>query len=185
MKLKVKLISTIASFCLILAIICVGVWAASTGTVRIGGTVSFNATDIFCDVTGSFANVEGEAPILTKLEFNAANDSPDQSSWANNPINFNKTATPIVLTITIFNRSTERELLVTMVDNIEEKDAVEDLGKSVTFGGSEYAFGSQKKIGVNTTLSFEITFTYTNVDFGLKDAPYNYTINLLNGDKVA
>ena len=180
MKLKAKLIYLIASICLVIAIISIGVLAASKATVTLGGTVSFTATDVFCEVTGSFQNVSGTAPVLSKLEFNASSQQPDQSTWANNPINFDNDATDIVLTITIKNKSNERDLIVKMVDNISEEDAVEDLGKDVKFDGQPYTFGEEHKIGINGEKTFTITFSYTNLDYGLDDAPYNYTITLLD-----
>lgn len=52
MKRKLKIIGTIASLGLCLAMLVVGVYAASTVTFNITGSVSFTVTEVFATVTG-------------------------------------------------------------------------------------------------------------------------------------
>lgn len=51
MKRKFKLLTSVASLCLAVALMAFGVYAAATPKVTISGTVSFNATNVFATVT--------------------------------------------------------------------------------------------------------------------------------------
>ncbi len=50
MSLKAKLISTISAFVLILTIVIVAVWAATQANVSLGGTINFQATNVYAKV---------------------------------------------------------------------------------------------------------------------------------------
>lgn len=182
MRLKAKLISLIASFCLVIAIVSIGVWAAGSGTVTIGGTVSFNATDVFCDVTGSFANVQGTAPAPEKLSWSASSEPTDFSSWKNMAINYDEDATPIVFTITIKNNSDERFIKVKLTDTA---DTTKNLTKTVKFDGQLYTLGEEVKVLKSETKSFEITFTYSEPDLSFSDAPWGYSLSLVDENFTA
>lgn len=51
MKRKFKLITSVASLCIAIALMAFGVYAASTPTVTVNGTVSFNAEKVLAEVT--------------------------------------------------------------------------------------------------------------------------------------
>ena len=49
---KTKLFASILSFCFALSVLCFGVYAAQTVNYTIGGTLTYNATGVFVDITG-------------------------------------------------------------------------------------------------------------------------------------
>ena len=84
MKKRVKLLTTIASLCLAVALMAFGVYAAANVTFTTTSTVSFTATT---DVFGTFeANVKktGSADALDTIEATRANTAG--SSWSNTTV---------------------------------------------------------------------------------------------------
>ncbi len=115
MKLKAKLISTIAAFAMVLCLTIVGVWAAATVTVSVTGTVSYTATDVDATVTGTITGIN-ETKSFTK-DFSA--DIADTSgAWDLSGITFVKNQ-DVVITLTVTNNSTERPLQATLANNGE------------------------------------------------------------------
>lgn len=57
MRRKVRIFSTIVSLALVLAVMCVGIWAASSVTLSSTGTLTFNPTDV--NATVAFADAGG------------------------------------------------------------------------------------------------------------------------------
>ena len=53
MTLKTKLISSISAFVLILTMLIVGVWAASTANVTLGGTIGFQASNVYAKISAT------------------------------------------------------------------------------------------------------------------------------------
>lgn len=114
MTTKAKLVSTIAAFCLVLALMVVGVLAATSATVQLGGSLSFTAKDVVATVkvsaTGCTETINGEGD-YTK-SFTSADET---AAWTKNDINltFSNKTTDIVITITIKNDAADRALTVT------------------------------------------------------------------------
>lgn len=113
MKLKAKLISTIAAFAMVLCLTIVGVWAAATVTVSVTGTVSYTATDVDATVTGSITGINETGKSFTKT-FNAAS-TEDSGEWDLSGITFVKNQ-KVVITLTVKNNSTERPLQATLAN---------------------------------------------------------------------
>ncbi len=157
MKLKAKLISTIAAFAMVLCLTIVGVWAAATVTVNVTGTVSYTATDVDATVTGSITGINESGKEFSKT-FNAAS-TEDSGTWDLSGITFVKNQ-DVVITLNVKNNSTERALTAT----IENK------------GGAA---------GTNTTAALGETTTAT-VNVGDQDGVnFTFTIHVGNWDKSA
>ena len=71
MKKKVKLFTTIASLCLAVALMAFGVYAASTVTYTVNGTVAYTMDDVLVDVTTKISKI-GVTTQLEKGEDNYA-----------------------------------------------------------------------------------------------------------------
>ena len=52
MTLKMKLISMISAFMLVLGLMLIGIYAVNQISVDFGGNISFTATDVYARVTG-------------------------------------------------------------------------------------------------------------------------------------
>lgn len=113
MKLKAKLISTIAAFAMVLCLTIVGVWAAATVTVSVTGNVSFVPVDINARVTGTITGIN-ESKSFTK-EFNA-DIADDSGAWDLSGITFVKHQ-DVVITLTVENLDETRGLTATITNN--------------------------------------------------------------------
>lgn len=155
MKLKAKLISTIAAFAMVLCLTIVGVWAAATVTVSVTGTVSYTATDVDATVTGEITGINESGKSFTKT-FNAASKE-NSGAWDLSGITFVKNQ-PVVITLNVKNNSTERKLSVTLANN----------------GGAG---------GINTTAALGAT-TEATINAG-DDEDFTFTINVTDWNKQA
>ncbi len=177
MTLKTKLITTISMFFLVVALLITGVWAVSSANVNIGGTISFNATNIYATITGSITGAT-TTPTLSPLNY-SANSTPtttELNSWKQN-LTFADVTTPTIKwTVTIQNKS-ERALYVTLTDNIS---TLTNATKTLTFDNGSAS--GEKTIPAKTskTYTMEIKVTDTNAsasveydfNFDLRDASY-------------
>ncbi len=173
MRLKTKLYSVIMAFCLMLSLLAVGVWAVNSGTVNIGGTVSFIATDIYATITGK---VEGatSTPSLSTLNYSATS-TPTQTelnTWSRD-LEFAKSTTPTIKwTVTIQNKS-ERVLYVSLTDNMT---SITNVSKSMTYDGTTYTTG-EKAIPAKTTKVFTMTAVVNDTN-KKASAVYDYAFDL-------
>ena len=72
MKRKFKLLTSVASLCLAVALMAFGVYAAAAPKVTISGTVSFNAKNVFATVTVyAGTGAEAEWDVVQTLTYNA------------------------------------------------------------------------------------------------------------------
>lgn len=80
MSFKTKMFSIATSIVLALAMLIIGVWAVQQGTVQMGGSISFNATDVYARVSGSITGTESTVE-LADLYFSAEDEnSPSDSA---------------------------------------------------------------------------------------------------------
>lgn len=157
MKLKAKLISTIAAFAMVLCLTIVGVWAAATVTVSVTGTVSYTATDVDATVTGTITGITESGKNFEKT-FNAAS-TENSGAWDLSDITFVKNQ-DVVITLTVKNNSTERPLQATLANNGEAT-------------------------GTNTTAALGETTTSTIAAGGDKTASFRFTIKVTDWNKTA
>ena len=103
MRRKVRIFSTIVSLALVLAVMCVGIWAASNVTLSSTGTLVFNPTDV--NATVAFANAGGTKTV----SFGQASYSFDETteneshSVAFTFAEANKTTDTWIFTVTVTN----------------------------------------------------------------------------------
>lgn len=162
MKLKAKLISTIAAFAMVLCLTIVGVWAAATVTVSVTGTVSYTATDVDATVTGTITGITESGKNFEKT-FNAAS-TENSGAWDLSGITFVKNQ-DVVITLNVKNNSTERPLQATLANNGEATgtNTTAALGETTT---------STIAAGDNASFTFTIKVTDWNI-------AASYGINLM------
>lgn len=103
MRRKVRIFSTIVSLALVLAVMCVGIWAASSVTLSSTGTLTFNPTDV--NATVAFADASG----TKQVSFGQSSYSFDETTTAeSHSVTFtfaeaNKTTDTWVFTVTVTN----------------------------------------------------------------------------------
>ena len=172
MTLKTRLITTISMFFLVVALLITGVWAASTANVNIGGTISFNATNIYATITGSISGAT-TTPTLSPLNY-SANSTPsttELNTWKQDLTFADATIPTIKWTVTIQNKS-ERTLYVTLTDNIS---TLTNATKTLTFDNGS-ADGEQTiPAKTSKVYTMEIKVTDTNASASVE---YNFIFDL-------
>ncbi|MBO5022353.1 MAG: hypothetical protein J6C53_02615 [Clostridia bacterium] len=167
MSLKAKLVSTIAAFCMVICLLSVGIWAASTGTVNVGGTVSFTATDVDVTIYGVVGTAAADAEDITTeiVTWDAASTGDTLTEDWTNALNFTK-GQDIVISLKVVNNNEERAVTVTLVD--DETAATNythtpSAGSSIAAGQSAVYTITLKVTDWNKkvegTLSYDLTVT--------------------------
>lgn len=164
MKLKAKLISTIAAFAMVLCLTIVGVWAAATVTVNVTGNVTYTAEDVDATVTGKITGVVGAAEKTYSVTFSAT-EPKSADTWALGDIVFEK-GQVVTITLEVHNNSTERSLTATLANNGEAA------GTNTTA-----ALGTTTSATINAGDKASFTFTIEVGDWN-KAAAYQINLGL-------
>ena len=181
MSAKVKLISFISAFVLVLGIMIIGVLSAEQVQVNIGGSVSFNATNVYARVSGDISGAGSGNKTFSTLTYSASETTGDESDWTDLALEFTETPDPIVITITVENLSTQRTLTV----NLENTLKGEGLDIAVTRDNGSYTSAANVELPVSTgdgssTTTFILTLTVANPNEDLTDVNFGYILNLFD-----
>ena len=118
MSTKVKLVSLISAFVLVLAIMMVAVMAVPTVTLNIGGNISFTATDLQVTISqGVLANgtLEDSANKMQGVKIDAYDDGAEElATWTNLNLAFNESGEDMTITFTITNNSKVDDIRATV-----------------------------------------------------------------------
>ena len=176
MSLKTKLISSISAFVLVLALLVVGVFALRQETITLGGTINFQAKNVYAEITGTISGQENGPASLPKLEFSNG-QTPDTSGWAKGDLVFDPNASPIQIQIAINvkNLSAERSLFVKVDDLI---GAVTNLTKSVMVGAEDKE-GAYVEVLPLKSVDYVISLSPTDEGESVT-GEYNYLITLID-----
>ena len=195
MTLKTKLISTISAFVLILTIVIVGVWAATQANIPMGGSVNFAATDVYVKITGEIEGAENSSAYadLPALIFSGETEGgqPSESDlqrWQKLDVDFNSSATPIKVKITIENLSTERWLLVNVIEGDNNGSPSDNLIREVQKENGAYTLGENHTLNPSTgegtsKVEFTINLTVDDPNYSVNTV-YDYIINLNNSNEA-
>ena len=181
MSAKVKLISFISAFVLVLGIMIIGVLSAEQVKVNIGGSVSFNATNVYAKVSGNISGAQTGNKTFSTLTYSAEETTGDESDWTNLDLNFDSDATPILIEITVENLSTDRELQVSLENDIQASG----LNISITKDSQPYTAGNTAMLPASTgdgssTTTFTLTLTVANPNEDLTNVTFGYILNLFD-----
>ena len=162
MSLKAKLVSSVAAFMLVLALLVVGVLAVPQATVNMGGSITFDATDVVGSVSVA---TDGAATDLVAGEntvsFDAEDTSIDFSDFESLNLVFVKDQA-ITLTITVTNAATDRPMYIkfTKLPVAGGTDAAEITISYATYGAESdrVTVGAPIKVAQNSG-TVEIKFT--------------------------
>ncbi len=164
---------------ILLALMFVSSWAVlgvalaiSSARVNIGGSVTFTATNIYADITGS---VTGSVTQNTLADIHFTADTKNfttPSSWSNMTLDFAK-GQDITITINITNKSQERSLLASISESITTGNTT--VTRKVAQSEVE-AFGIIE-VEAGTTKTIEIVLQITNPNKAVEDS-FNLALNL-------
>ena len=168
MKLKAKLVTTCAAFCLILCLTIVGVWSVATASIPMGGNVGFTASDVDATISGSFAGIS-DPQNLTDLKLDA--NTTDVASvagydtWQNWTLNFADKTQDIVLTITVTNDNTDRAIDATLTNSSSPLDNMTvSLAGGDADGSGSYTSGTKVTIPATESVTFKVTLHVTDAN---------------------
>lgn len=161
MKLKAKLATTCAAFCLILCLTIVGVWAVTTASIPMGGSVGFTASDVDATISGSFTGISGSQD-LTTLKLDASTTDvasvAGYTTWQGWTLKFADKTQDIVLTITVTNDSTERAIDATFTNSSSPLDNITvSLAGGDAAGSASYTSGTKVTIQAEQSVTFKVT----------------------------
>lgn len=202
MKLKAKLISTIAAVCMVVCLLSVGIWAVSKGTVNIGGNVSFTADNVYVQIDGTVSGSTNDAnkvlgPIVWNSEtVNNVDSEPTDGkldalieSWDLSGLVFANNAgtlSPITVTLTIKNLSTQRKATVKLTDNttIEASDDVtmEISGLASNRLVLEPSTGVQDQTNNIATITITLTPKDLSANNTVDAFSFNIDVSIENGE---
>ncbi len=191
MTLRSKMVASISAFCLVLALLIIGVWAAQSVKIEMGGSLTFDANDVNVKIEGSITGTS-EPQTLDTLIF-SANDgesSGDVETWKNKALTFGRNddeVFDIVIAIKITNLSKENAVNVKILDNYQ---TIENVDKTITRDDGQYTAGSTYALPKSTTESestttFKITFSVADKNQPVSGVQFGYTIDLSDESYVA
>lgn len=180
MSLKAKLVTSISAFALVLALLIVGVFAASSVTVNMGGSISFQATDVNATVT---INVEGTTGSTDTdddkiFTFNAEEGAATEA-WNGKNWEFDETRT-ITITVTVHNADTVRSLKSTFT---APAAVTSNLACATTEDSAPITAGaatSGTTVAPGEDLVYIMTFTIDDENLAVSNAAWTATLTLAN-----
>ena len=185
MSLKMKLVSMISAFVLVIGMLLIGVFAVERVQVDMGGSITFNADDVYARVTGSVTKAQVEPEVLD-VTYSAYETIGNPTAWESLDLEFDSYATPIVISITVENLSTERSLTVNLTDALTS--SVPNLGKALQRDSGAYTSGTNIPLDPNgndtDTTTFTITLSVTDKNQSLTNAQFDYDLNLYDESAV-
>ncbi len=180
MNLKMKLTASISALILVLGFMLIGIMAVNQATVNMGGSISFTATDVYAHVTGSIAN-DTSNPSNLDVTYSAEETTDDPTVWNDLSLAFDSQATPIEVTITVENLSSQNTLRVNLNDTLSS--TIGNLEKVVKNDGEAYT--NQTDITLqpsgqeNDSTTFTITMSIIDKNTSLT-ADFDYELNLFD-----
>ena len=175
MTLKKKLTTLITMFVLVVAMAIVGVYAATSATINMGGSISFQASGVYAQLTGGISGGNDKTfnPLLfTEADANSPSET-DKETWNNNDLSLTKENPTRTITVTVENLSTERSMYV-MIEDVGE---VENITKSVTVPGNNNAANKGIEVAKKTSVTYTIKLSITNTNNSV-NGRYEYIIHL-------
>lgn len=146
MKRKFKLLTSVASLCVAVALMAFGVYAAATPEVKLSGTVSFTANNVIADVIVKVDGTEHQTVELTA-------GSPDVNNV--NAITISLDEAKLESVITIYVTSKQADPITVAVTDNSAGDTEDGLTYAPTAGATTVAAGASE------TLVHTGTFTAT------------------------
>ena len=180
MSAKVKLISIISAFVLVLGIMIIGVLSAEQVQVNIGGSVSFNATNVYARVSGNISGAQTGNKTFSTLTYSASETTGDESDWANLALEFTEIPDPIIITITVENLSTQRTLTANLTNSL----STSGLNIAITRDTASYTSATNVELGTagssTDSTTFTLTLTVANPNEDLTDVTFGYILNMFD-----
>ena len=169
MKKRIRIISTVLSLVLVVATLCVGIWAATQVSVTGSGNLSFTGSDVYATVTlESSSGVTFDASATKTITFVPGTQTQDNIAVAG--LEFTSSdMTAKTFTVKVKNDFQSDSIDVVLTATVEES-------KPFTASVSESDTATVAAAGEKT---FTVTITYTGQASGSDDtATFNFNLSL-------
>lgn len=178
MSFKVKLISAVSALVLVLSLLIVGVLAAQSATINLGGTITFQAKDVQATISAATINngtLTDSANKLQAITLDADNDGADEiATWSGLVLSFEDSGEDLTVTFTVTNDHPEKALVVTTTQTDGTTDNA-TMTASVTGGTGTVASNS---IAVGQSAEYTVTFHIEDRNDSASITGFNLALNL-------
>ena len=196
MKKRVKLLTTIASLCLAVALMAFGVYAATTHTVAITSKVSFEVTDVYATITGNVTlGAAGQAGVTQGTDYSAKTYTGTNpmvplttealAAWTVDDIAFTTANDQIVYTLTVVNNSADDSdayvnLSAVLADVTGTTKAATYTTNNETGAvtGADYTAGTDVKLESGKQVVFTLTRTLTDKTVAIAEGTSSWSATL-------
>ena len=172
---KLKLLASLSMLCLSIALLCFGVFAASTVTYTISGTISYDVTDVFCNLdvaVYSCGEIANESTLKTYADAIAAKGAATSTQTNVTVGSSTTTFTYTSKTGTYRNENAAVSGIIAGSNGVLTT-STDGLKLSYTSTGSVYSFFVVIK--VTNLASKPLKVTSGSVSWGTADNSYHYT----------
>lgn len=195
MSFKIKLVSCLSAFIIVVIVMLVAVFAATNVTLNIGGNVSFTATATQATISqGMVSNgtLADSANKMHEIVIDAENDGATAiATWSGLELTFNENGQDMTITFGITNNHTERDLQVSISNTITSSD---NATMAITSTSDDPITGiiiPANTTGTANSETITVTFSVTNkampaslegftINVNLESAGEGYTVNMSN-----
>lgn len=178
MSNKVKLVSVVAAFLLVLSLVVVGVFAAQSATVNLGGTITFQAKDVQATISAATVNngtLTDAGSKLQQVVLDANNDGTEAiATWAGLALAFDDSGDDLTITFTITNDHGEKALIVTTT---QTDGTVDNATMTTTVEGGTGTVQSNS-IAVGESAEYTVTFHIVDQNESASINGFNLAIGL-------
>lgn len=166
MRKKVRIFSTLVSLALVLAVMCVGIWAASKAEIGSTATLSFNPTDVNAtvafadgnsDKTVSFFSDAQKQNALTTLSYDENNTDDVNDTFYMEFAPLNRTSQTWVFTVTVTNDFATGSSIT--IDSKLSATVSENSSFSVDIKVGDQTAEATEVVSVGTPLVYTITIS--------------------------
>lgn len=170
MKKRIRIISTVLSLVLVVATLCVGIWAATQVSVTGSGNLSFTGSDVYATVTlESSSGVTFDASATKTITFVPGTQTQDNIAVAGLEFTSSDPTAKKTFTVKVKNDFQSDSIDVVLTATVEES-------KPFTASVSESGTATVAAAGEKT---FTVTITYTGEASGSDDtAMFNFNLSL-------
>ena len=180
MTLKAKLVSTIAAFALVLALLVVGVLAASSASINMSGSLSFTATDVNATVDISVAGntAAGDVGDGTYTFNSATQDASKDVTLSDLDWVFASKTSTITLTIVVTNNDSARSLTSTLTPTLTELADANVTASAQATAGVTGTVGQAQTLEAGESVTYTVTFKITDANKSVSSTAATWSAKL-------
>ena len=182
MSAKIKILTVICSFSLLICCLVMGVLAGGSAEINAGGDLAFVAKNIYCEINGSYEGLDNEV-VLDTLRWDASQGQEPATSatgsWSGTTLTFGQNADEVIFAVTIQNLSETVDIDFSVsIDTSKDNLTVYD--RAYSFNNATYQVGETVSITAGTTATFKIVYTPSLTETSQEEQNFSYIFSLIS-----